>query len=99
VRQGLAAGSYCSTTLAGIRRQALAAMPWSFAHARILPLCSRLAEVRPGRAALSPTGLADVFDEWCELVAERRGVLPAQVDPGRRAADPEAHCLLGAALS
>jgi len=44
----LVAAWYCSTTLAGMRPRALTVMSWSFAHARISPLRSRLA-VRPGR--------------------------------------------------
>jgi hypothetical protein len=50
VRQGRwVAAWYCSTTLAGMRPRALTAMPACFAHARMLPLRSRLAAVRPGR--------------------------------------------------
>src|SRR6266480_960125 len=61
----LVAAWYCSTTLAGMRPRALTAMSWSFAHARISPLRSRFA-ARPGPAALSPSGLAGMFDERCE---------------------------------
>ena len=43
------AASYCWTTLAGMRPRSLTAMPWSFAHARIWPLRSRLDAVRVGR--------------------------------------------------
>ena len=37
----LAAASYCSTTLAGMRPRSLTAMPWSFAHAQMSALRSR----------------------------------------------------------
>jgi len=43
------AASYCSTTLAGMRPRSLTAIPWPVAQARMLPLRSRLAAVRPGR--------------------------------------------------
>src|SRR6266496_6328965 len=48
----------------------------------------------PGPAARSPSRLAGVFDERCDLPAERRGVLGAQVDLVLGAAQPEPHRLI-----
>jgi hypothetical protein len=48
-QRSLAAAWCCSTTLAGMRPRSLSAMPAPFARARIPPLRSRLAAVRPGR--------------------------------------------------
>jgi hypothetical protein len=44
-------------------------------------------------AALSPSGLAGMIEERCELAAERCGVLLAQIDLIRGAIDPEPHRL------
>src|SRR5690349_16922114 len=63
-----------------MRPWALTVMPWACAHARMLPLRSRLDAVRPPRAGLSPPGLAGMLDERCELAAQRRSVLLAQID-------------------
>ena len=41
------ATSYCSATLAEMRPRSLTVMPWSFAHARMPELRSRLDTVRP----------------------------------------------------
>jgi hypothetical protein len=64
-------------------------MPWVCADARMLTLRSRLDAVRPAAAALSPPGLAGMIDERCELLAERRGVLLAQIDLILGAIDPK----------
>ena len=86
----LVAAWYCSTTLAGMRPRALTAMPWSCAHARISPLRILVGCGPPRPAALSP-GPAGVIDERCEIAAERRGVLGAQIDLILGAIHPEPH--------
>jgi len=49
-------------------------------HNSCLVALGDAAEQAPQPAALSPPGLAGMFDERCELLAERRGVLLAQID-------------------
>ena len=58
------AASYCSATLAGMRPRSLTAMPSPFAHARMLPLRSRLDAVRrvaAGGTALDPDVVAQLL--------------------------------------
>jgi hypothetical protein len=87
------AALYCSATLAEIRPRSLTVMPWSFAHARMSALRSRLDAVRPGRRR-GPRPARRVLDERRELPTERRGVLSAQIDLVLGAAQPEPHRLI-----
>src|SRR6266487_6207102 len=48
----------------------------------------------PRPAALCPSSLAGMVDEGRELAAERRGVLPAQIDLILRAVQAESHRLI-----
>jgi len=91
----LGSGLVLLNELAGMRPWALTVMPWACAHARMLPLRSRLDAVRPPRAGLSPPGLAGMLDERCELAAQRRSVLLAQIDLLLGAIDPESHRFIG----
>jgi hypothetical protein len=52
-----------------MRPRALTTMPWSLAHARMLPLRPRLAAVRPPPLTLASPGLAGMFDERREFAA------------------------------
>src|SRR5690349_1381646 len=77
----------------GADRDALGLRPRPDAPAAVPAGCGP-----PAPAALSPPGLAGMLDERCELAAQRRSVLLAQIDLILGAIDPESHRFIGRAL-
>ena len=87
------AASYCSTTLAGMRPRSLTAMPWPLAHARISPLRSRRAAVRPGRCRC-PRSALRACSMKVRAAYGRLGVLLVQIDLVLGAVQLEPHRLI-----
>ena len=93
----LAAAWYCSTTLAGMRPRSLTAMPWPFAHARISPLRSRRAAVRPGRRRCPRPALRACSMKGASCFRNALAFLVAQIDLVLGTAQLEPHRLIGRA--
>jgi hypothetical protein len=76
-----------------MRPRPLSAMPWSFIHARMSALRSRLVVVLAGRCRCLLPVLRACYEIGGELLTESGGVRGAQIDLVVGAADPESHCL------